>query len=156
MKTRSAILLGCGGVLVIAIVLGLAGGGIIYHVSQDPAGLLVYVESPDQIAKDELFDLKVMVVNERKGQSLKVTSIDLAQSYLAGFTVRSTEPAAKSSQHVPIEGSQSFGFDKVVPAGATNIFVFHLRAAKTGLHRGDVDVCEGLRFLTVMAQTEVK
>jgi hypothetical protein len=148
--------MGCGAILVIAVILGLAGGGFVYYVGQDPAGLQVYVETPDQVAKDDLFDLKVMVVNERKGQSLKVTSIDLAESYLAGFTVRSTEPVAKSSQRVPLEGGQSFGFDKVVSAGTTNIFIFHLRAAKTGLHRGDVDVCEGMRFLTAMAQTEVK
>ena len=156
MKTRSAILLGCGAVLVIAIASGLAGGGFIYFVFQDPVGLQVYVESPDQVAKNDLFDLTVKVVNERKGKSLKVTSIDLAEAYLAGFTVRSTEPAAKSSQRLPLDGGQSFVFDQILPAGATNSFVFHLRAARTGLHRGDVDVCEGLRFLTAMAQTEVK
>jgi hypothetical protein len=156
MKTRSAILLGCGLLLLVAIIVLLVGGGFVYYVAKDPAGLAAYVESPEEVMKDEVFDLKVTVVNERRNKPLTVTSIDVAESYLAAFTVRGSDPAAKSSQRVPLEGGQSFGFDMVIPAGGTNIFVFHLRAAKTGVHRGDVDICEGMRFLTVMAQTQVK
>ena len=149
-------MLGCGISLAVVIVLALAGGGVVYYMANDPKGLAAYAEVPDQVAKDDQFDLKVIVVNERKKQSLKVSSIDLAEDYLNGFTVRGTEPAAKSSQRIPLAGGQSFVFDKAVAAGTTNVFIFHLRAAKSGMHRGDVDVCEGARFLTVMAQTEVK
>ena len=43
-----------------------------------------------------------------------------------------------------------------IPAGQTNVFIFKLRAVKAGVFSGDVDVCEGQRFLTDTAQTEVK
>lgn len=156
MKTKSVVLLGCGLVSVCLLLLVLAGGGFFYYMAQDPPGLLAWVESPEQVAEGEVFELKVFVVNERKRGSMKITSIDLGESYLAHFTVRETEPRAISSQHVPIDDSQSFGFETVIPAGKTNVFTFRLRAADTGLHRGDLDVCEGMRFVTLMAQTEVR
>lgn len=156
MKTGKVILVVCVVALIGVVLLGLAGGGFLYYMAQDPAGLAAYVESPDKVAKDEQFDLRVIVVNERKKKSLKLESIDLAESYISGFTVRGVEPAAKSSQRVPLDGGQSFVFDKSLAPGSTNVFTFHLRGARTGVHRGDVDVCEGMRFLTVMAQTEVR
>lgn len=156
MKTGKVLLLGCGILLAVLLLLGVVGGGFFYYISKDPDGLAAYVESPDKVERDELFDLKVIVVNERKTRSLEVSSIDLGDDYLAGFTVRGAEPATKSSMHIPLAGGQSFEFNRVIRAGATNVFTFHMRAAKAGLHRGDVDVCEGMRYLTVMAQTEVK
>ena len=156
MKARTGILIGCGIVLACVVVAGLFVTGFVLHVAKAPAGLRAYVESPDQVKDGVLFDLRVVVANDRKGQRLKVSSIDLGESYLAGFVVRSTAPAHKSSQRVPLDKSQSFEFDAVVPAGSTNVFTFHLRAAKPGMYRGDVDVCEGMQFLTLMAQTEVK
>lgn len=156
MKTKSVVLLGCGLVLLCVLLLGLAGGGFFYYMVQDPPDLLAWVESPDQVAVGDEFALKVFVVNERKTDSLKITSIDLGESYLDHFTVRETQPRAISSQHVPIDDSQSFGFNAVIAPGNTNVFTFQLRAANTGVHRGDVDVCEGIRFVTLMAQTKVR
>lgn len=156
MKTKSIVLLGCGLVLVCVLLLVLAGGGLFYYMAQDPPDLLAWVESPDQVAVGEEFALKVFVVNERKTGSLKITSIDLGESYLDHFTVRETQPRAISSHHVPVDDSQGFGFKAVIAPGNTNEFTFHSRAANTGMHQGDADVCEGMRFGRLTAPTEVR
>jgi len=155
-RLRTGVWLGCGILAGCALLGGLLLVGLVLHVARDPAGLRAYVESPDEVKVGELFELRVVVANDRQGRGLKVSSIDLGESYLAGFVVRATEPSPKSSQRVSFDNSQSFRFDVPVPAGGTNVFTFRLRAARPGLYRGDVDICEGMRFLTVMAQTAVK
>jgi hypothetical protein len=58
--------------------------------------------------------------------------------------------------HVPFDNRRSFTFDVSLPPGESRTFTFRLRAEKPVLNRGDVDVCEGLRFITGMAQTSVR
>ena len=58
--------------------------------------------------------------------------------------------------HVPIDNKRSYTFDRPVKPGETARFVFKLRPVKAGLSRGDIDVCEGMRFLTTQAQTLVE
>jgi len=96
------------------------------------------------------------VKNERSGKVLRLSDVDIAEVYLAGFTVSAMKPTPKSNTHVPIDNSRSFTFDVPVSAGASQSFFFTLRAEKPGVYRGDVDVCEGARFITGMAQTVVK
>src|SRR5262249_20244388 len=125
------------------------------HLAQDPAEMAVYLESPEQVKQGETFDLRVVVVNERKRQTLKVTSIDLAEDYLEGLSVRSCDPSPRGSTSAALRTGQSYAFGKSIPPVHTNVFTFHLRARKTGSFKGDVDVYEGMRVLTVMAETEV-
>ena len=155
MKTGKAILLGCGIVSVVLLILMLGGGVAVYQMSQDPKGMAVYLESPGKVRKGELFDLRVLVVNERKSKSLTVESIDIDAAYLEGVSIRSSDPASRSNSQLPMEGGRSYVFDKTIAAGQTNVFIFHLRAKDTGTFSGDVDVCEGWRFLTTVAETEV-
>jgi hypothetical protein len=156
MKTRTAILIGCGSVLAVALAALIGVVVFIAYVAKEPAGLRAHVESPDQVADGETFEVRVVVVNDRADKPLTVSSIDIADEYLEGFVVRGTEPVAKQSIHVPFDNSQSFEFDSVVPPNGTNIFTFQLRARKEGFYHGDVDVCEGMRFITLLVQTEVK
>ena len=155
MKTKS-VLIGCGAVLAIFLLLAVAVGAWFWHVSQDPVGITMSIDSPDEVKRDQVFDLKIEVVNNRAKKSMTVTSIDIHDEYLQGFVVISQTPPSKKSQHVPVDDSRSFDFNVTIPAGQTNVFIFKLRAVKAGVFSGDVDVCEGQRFLTDTAQTEVK
>ena len=155
MKTGKVILRGCGVVAGLLFILMLGGGVAVYHMSQDPVGMAVFLESPEKVKKGEQFDLRVIVVNERKDKPLTVESIDIDALYLEGVSVRNSDPASRSSSQLPMEGGRSYVFDQTVPAGQTNVFTFHLRARDTGTFSGDVDVCEGWRFLTRVAETEV-
>jgi len=119
-------------------------------------GLALEIDGPAEVSVGEEFVLTIRVRNERDAKAMAVSDVDIADEYLEAFMVVATEPAAKSSQHIPIDNSRSFSFDRSVPPGGTQEFQFVLRAVKTGFFRGDVDVCEGARFTTAMAQTAVR
>lgn len=156
MSLKKGLIIGCGTVVLIAIiVIGLFVGWVM-HVSQDIEGVSVSIDSPLDVKKGETFNMVVNVKNEREKKSLTISDIDISDEYLEGFVVISVNPAPKSSKHIPIDDSMSYTFNVSIPGGATNAFTFVIRAEKTGIFRGDVDVCEGQRFITVTAQTVVK
>lgn len=155
MKTRQVILWGCGSLLVLGAIVAIAAFFLVNHLLQDPHGLTLSVNGPKDVAVGQTFDLEVVVTNERKDMPLKLSDVDLGEEYLAGFTISSISPKPKSNQHVPIDNTRSFTFDVKIPAGESRHFVFTLRAEKAGIYRGDVDACEGLRFVTGLAETVV-
>lgn len=126
------------------------------HVVQDVQGVAVSANSPLDVAVGETFDLTVEVKNERKTKVLELSDVDINEEYLAGFSVISIDPEFKSTMHNPIDNSLSYTFGVTIPAGETRTFTFTLRAEKAGIYRGDVDVCEGTRLITAVAQTVVK
>lgn len=148
--------IGCG----VAVLLGLAGVTavvlLLAHVVQDPRGVEVSVTGPLDVAVGQTFDLTVTVTNRRPGKAVSLSDIDVAEEYLAGFTIAGVTPKPKSNTHVPFDNSRSFSFDVRIPPSQARRFTFTLRAEKQGVYRGDVDVCEGARFITEMAQTSVK
>jgi len=156
MTTKNAILIGCGVVAGLGLILLVVVIFLVAHMAQDVEGISVNVQGPTDVAMGETFGLKVVVTNERAGKSLEVSSIDIAEEYLAGFSVISMDPEPASSTHIPIDESRSFAFNADIPAGESRTFLFNLRAEKAGLYRGDVDTCEGMRFISTMAQTSVK
>jgi hypothetical protein len=156
MPSKKAIFWGCGiaaGVCLIgvaAVVLFVA------YIAQDVHGAGISVDGPTDVVVGETFKLTVTVTNERPRKVLALSDIDIAEEYLEGFTVSTIDPKPKSTQHVPIDNSRSFTFGISIPPRESRDFTFTLRAEKTGLYRGDVDMCEGARFTTGMAQTNVK
>ena len=156
MNPGKAIALGC----VVAVALtGLVGvvtvGGFLYHVSQDPVGVAVSVDVPLDVTVGETFPLVVTVTNEREGETLSMNDIDIAEEYLAGFIVVSTDPVEKSSMHIPLDNTMSYTHDVDIAPGESRDFTFNLRAEETGVFRGEVDVTEGMRFTSTVAQTVV-
>ncbi|MBI3097370.1 MAG: hypothetical protein HYY93_03860 [Planctomycetes bacterium] len=144
--------------VVAAVIVTAVAAAVLFfvHVSQDVEGVGVDVKSPATVTVGDTFDLVVTVRNTRTGKDLTVSDVDIGESFLAGFTISSVNPEPKSSMRVPIEGGQSFTFDARIPAGGSRSFTFRLQAEGAGIYRGDVDVCEGLRFVTRMAQTVVE
>ena len=84
-----------------------------------------------------------------------MSSIDISEDYLLGFVIVSTTPVPKSNMRIPIDASRSFIFELLIPPGETRDFSFRLKGVTAGMYRGDVDACEGLQFLTTLAQTKV-
>jgi hypothetical protein len=130
--------------------------GWLAYVCQDPKGVSVTVTAPLEVAEDQTFDLVIEVRNERAARPFRLSDIDIAEEYLKGFVIVRTDPAPSSNRRVPFDNSRSFSFEVAIPPKAMKSFEFELRAREKGFFRGDVDVCEGMRFLTMMAQTEVK
>jgi hypothetical protein len=150
------LIIGCAVSLFIGLVVLVGIGFWFANVIQDPTGVLVTIEKPTGVTVGEEFSMVVVVKNVRPDAPFKLTDIDVADDYLKGLEIIHTDPAHKSSMHVPIDNSQSFSFNMDIPPEETKRFTFRLRAVTPGLHSGDVDVCEGQRFISTLAQTMVE
>ena len=159
MSTEKVVLLGCGIAVLIAVMVTGALVGFFLYMSQDLEGVSVSITSPLDVKVGETFEMVVNVKNQREKRDLSLSDIDISENYLASFAIISTDPTPKASMHVPVDfdmSSMSYTFDMPIPAGAMEMFTFTLRAEKAGVFRGDVDVYEGSRFVTALAQTVVK
>jgi len=156
MPAKKIIALGCGTCLLLFLAAVAVVVLFVFHVAQDPTGMQIAIEAPATVARGQEFQLAVMVINDRTDETLEVGSIDIADEYLAGFTVVSTEPSFTTSTQVPVDESRSYEFKQRIPPGATNQFMFKLRARKAGVFSGEVDVCEGMRFMTMVVETVVE
>ncbi|KAF0093047.1 MAG: hypothetical protein E1N59_3237 [Puniceicoccaceae bacterium 5H] len=145
---------GCGILVLLGVLL--VGGGIAFvaYVSSSVEGVTVAIDVPDKVAIGETFDLSVSVTNERD-KVFALSDIDVAETYLGGFTVSEVAPPPEESMHVPLVEAQSFTFDTDLQPGQTRTFVFTLKAQQAGMWRGDLDVYEGLRSITNLVQTVV-
>ena len=155
MSTGTKVLIGCAcvagaGICFMALIVAL-----FVYAAGDIEGVTVTINAPMEVVKGEEFALVVNIQNTRASKPLKVSSIDIAEDYLQGFFFVSSDPTAKSSEHVPFDNSRSFKFDLEVPPGQTTAVTFNLRPTQAGVYRGDLDVCEGMRFTTTLAQTSV-
>jgi hypothetical protein len=155
MNAGKAIALGCVGVGLLGFVGLVAVFGFLYHVSQDPEGIAISVDAPLDVAVGDTFSLVVTVTNEREGENVTLSDIDIADEYLAGFVVLTVDPAEESSMHIPLDNSMSYTFNTEVPAGGSKAFTFNLRAQEAGVFRGQIDATEGMRFTSTVAQTVV-
>ena len=156
MPSKKTIAWGCG-ITALVCLAGIAAVVLFFaYVVQDVKGVGVYIDGPTDVVVGQTFALSVTVTNERPRKVLALSDIDIAEDYLAGFTVSTIDPRPKSNTHVPFDNSRSFTFGVQIPPRTSKTFTFTLRAEKPGLYRGDVDVCEGARFITGMAQTSVK
>lgn len=155
MSAKKIVALGCGLALLVVVGLGIAGVVALGYLTEELTGVGVVVDAPSEVAVGDTFALKVTVTNQRPQETLALSDVDLGEAYLRGFTVGTIEPPPKTTMHVPIDDSRSFTFDTPIAAGGSRTFTFSLRAAQPGVYRGDVDVCEGVHFVTAMAQTSV-
>jgi hypothetical protein len=155
MSSKRALAVGCGVAALVAAAIAIAVVAWILHVVQEPKGVKVTVEGPLEVAIDEEFTLTIVIRNERRNRAFGLTDIDLADEYVNNFMVLGTDPAARSSTHVPIDNTRSFSFDHPIPPGGEARYAFRLRPVAVGVFRGDVDVCEGQQFLSALLQTQV-
>lgn len=156
MTTKKIIALGCGFVGLIGVLLVALFVLFVAHIAQDPENMRITVDAPTTVKQGQEFQLVVQVINDRSKGPLTVDSIDIGEDYLKGFAVVSCEPAFAASTKIPIDDSRSYEFKAPVPPGGTNQFVFKLQARQAGHFSGELDVCEGMRFLTMVVETQVE
>ena len=156
MSAAKVFLIGCGGLLLAVVLAAALMFSWLVNMAQDPEGVRISTTSPLDVTVGETFELVVHVSNERTNKALTVSSIDISNQYLEGFIILSVVPEVKSSMHLSIDNSLSHSFDVTIAAGATETFTFTLRAEDAGIFRGNVDVCEGARFVSTTIQTAVK
>ena len=89
MPSKKTIAWGCGIAALVCIV-GIAAVVLFFvYVSQDVKEAGVSVDGPADVVVGQVFELNVTVTNERPRKVLALSDIDIAENYLAGFTVSS-------------------------------------------------------------------
>jgi len=108
---------------------------------------------PPQVALDSTAIMVVTTTNPHP-KPVTLDSIDVDDSFLAGFQVVRIDPEPVDTMH--IFGQRSWTFDQSVAPGDSLEVRFELRAVQEGHFSGDVDVCNpGFDFMTVVADVVV-
>lgn len=155
MSGRQILIVGCLTVFILGILASVIAAYFVYNWMKDPEDVTVTISAPEEVLLKEPMDLIVQIENTRSHKTFKLTDIDVAEDFLEAFLVVSTTQEARSNTNVPFENTRSFHFNEDIPAGESREYTFTLRPLKSGIHRGDIDICEGMNFLTEMAQVYV-
>lgn len=121
---------------------------------QDPTDIFTWVTFPHALKVGEVAPLEVTIENARAEGAFRLSSIDLGDGFLDGFEVAGFDPEPRQQDHSL--GTLTLEYPLDIPADGKRTFVVKLRATKAGTFIGDVDVYEGARFLTRVAQARVK
>ena len=106
--TMKKLLVGCG--LVTALVMAALVAGVVWLASSSTVdGVVVGVEGPVAVTEGEEYTLVLTIRNE-SGREQRLVDLDIADSYLDGVVLQSSEPPFSSSQHVPVDRSVSHSY----------------------------------------------
>ena len=153
---KKILLFGCGGVAALGLLLLIAFALFAWHVSKQPEGMKLTVNSPATVARGKEFDLVLNIANDRASDSLTVSDIEIGEEYLKGFVVLSAEPAYVSSSKNALVDNRTFTFNHAIPAKSTNAITFKLMARKAGKYTTELSVGVGLRTITMVVETQVE
>lgn len=121
--------------------------GYMFYMLQDPPGMIVSAEVPEQAELDREFVFTVSVRNDRPDRDLIVNDIDLNTAFFKGFDYVDADPSpANVSQK---RNETILHFNKTVSPGKTEPFALRFKAIQIGDYHASLDVFEGKRFLTV-------
>jgi hypothetical protein len=108
------------------------------------------------VGLDATVALTVTATNSHN-QPVILDSIDIDDSFLAGFQVITVEPKPSSTTHLSLGHQRSWDFGNSVSPHGTQAVIFTLRAISEGHFSGDVDVCNPNQdYKTVLADVVVK
>jgi hypothetical protein len=132
------VLIGClgAGVLFLVVVVGTVGYWLLHEAPMLDAKLSV----PSEVALDSTATLVVTVTNPHE-EDVTLDSIDIADSFLAGFQVVSVEPEPNDTMSVPFMEQRSWDFGEPVGPGKSLTVKFTLKPVSEGRFSGEVDVC---------------
>jgi hypothetical protein len=120
----------------------------------DPEDILAWVTAPRSARPGELVVVKVLIENARPDSVLRLSSIDIEGEFLAGFEIERITPAPRNRS--PVLGGVELEYPRDLNPNETLEVEFTLRAKAAGVFIGDIDIYEGSKFLTRVAQVRVK
>ena len=130
---------------------------LLFTSCADPENIEIDMDIPSMVSKGEDFIITTTVTNTAE-KSQELVSIDVSDKYLEGVIVESTDPDHISSEHIPIDNSVSYRFEKDLDSGESMEVTFYCKAITTGDFSGDFDFCinSDINFLSRMARTVVE
>lgn len=147
------VLVGC---LVVFVLVILVAGGLFWYVFlHDLPTFTGAISAPSQVTAGDTFSFAVIASNPHP-DAIELDSIDVADSFLAGFQVVLVEPKPLRTFQIPLTNQRSYGFDQRVEANGSATVTFTLRAVQKGHFSGDVDLCNPHQdFHTLVADVVV-
>ncbi len=122
-----------------------------------PENVEVSVDAPTAVAQGERFEIRARVLNTAtKTQTL--VDLDIADKYLDGIVIESTEPRFSEAIHIPIRNVMSYSFDLPIEPGEELVVVLRAYAARPGDYAGTFDFCinSETSFISYPARTIVE
>jgi len=99
----------------------------------------------------------VVTTSNPHAEPVIVDSIDISDSFLEGFQVRTVEPAENETMDVPFVDQRAWIFSHTLAPGASKAFTFTLNPVLVGHYSGDVDVCNPNQdFNTLLADVVIR
>ena len=102
-----------------------------------PKDVSVSIDAPVAVSQGREFRFNCLVTN-KAAKPQKLLSLDVADGFLKGIVVRSTDPAFTEATHLPILNAVSYSFDRTLAPGESLKVVFQCYAAKAGDWSGEV------------------
>lgn len=133
--------------------LGDADAAEVMEEFADPEDIMCWVELPRQAKRGDEITLKVLVENGRSEKVLRLSHVDIEDTFMKGFKVLSVAPEPR--QQDQLFGILTLEFPDDLNAGETSTYEIRLQAKTPGVYIGDVDIYEGQRWLTRAAQIRI-
>lgn len=148
------VLIGCLGTTVLTLVVLVAV--VWYVVGRNLPVLEVAMSLPLEAEMESTVPMVIMATNTHNAP-ITLDSIDIDDSFLAGFQVVSIDPRPDDTSHLGICHQRTWGFGKPVAPGASLSVTFLLKPVAEGRFAGDIDVCNANQdFKTLLADVVVK
>jgi hypothetical protein len=119
-----------------------------------PHEILAWVDLPRAVALGDPVSLQLTVVNGRAQGVFQLTSIDIGDGFLDGFEVLAISPTPHAREHAL--GVLALALPADIAPGAEWQLEIRLKPRRAGVFVGDVDIWAGGRFLTRVAQLQVR
>ncbi|ABW67191.1 hypothetical protein [Desulfosudis oleivorans] len=153
-KEMKKTLLGCLGAALVILAVG--GAMIWFWLFRELPVLDATLSLPNEAQVDSAISMVVTATN-RHSKSITLDSIDIDDSFLAGFQVISINPKPTDTTHIPIINQRSWDFGTVIQPNESLPVTFRLKPVTEGHFSGDVDVCNPNQdFKTLLADVVVK
>ena len=111
---------------------------------------------PPEVQLDAPVTLVITATNTHE-KAVTLDSIDIEDSFLAGFQVVDIDPPPEETMHLPFVNQRSWTFSRMLAAGEACSVSFTLKPVVAGHFSGDVDVCNPNQdFTTLFADVVVK
>ncbi len=100
----------------------------------------VAVDSPTTIKQGERFAIRVSVRNTGASEQTLV-DLDIADEFLKGVVIESSNPPFSRSMHVPLDNTISYHYGLPIPPGKEISITLSAYAAHQGDYSGEFDFC---------------
>ncbi len=128
------------------------------HGCASPSDVTIRIaDAPVEVRQGQRFSFTCTVTNTAE-KDQELVSLDVADEYLAGIVVVSTDPAFREATHIPLDNTMSYSYNIPLAKGKPVSVQFNCYAARPGDFSGEVDFCinNDSSFLTYPIRTIVK